>query len=344
MSSNPSGEMKRSWAGDVLIALLNCLCIASPSPSLTISSSVAAAGVGNADAPSATINSSSTSSDGGEDDDTVLARAALSVFALLLEKNCTACFNQLVLCYAVDDTSGNNSGKKHGGGDNDNGSNGAGASSGNGSGGGDGGGDDGANRKNNNNNTRQYRPASPGERRRSEQTLVSLPVKLLLLAEEAIKYQGEAQEVTILRATSWPEGRSRATRDAQAAWQRRVRLAQEALTLLRGLILLADTSIAVLSMDELLVTPATTQRMLTALSRLSRVEPPPFPTEHCAQLLFPPLPVAPWAYSIGSSSNASSLGGVMAVERRAGLPCCSAGDVTYIASGIKNRVLYRLRG
>jgi hypothetical protein len=55
------------------------------------------------------------------------------------------------------------------------------------------------------------------------------------------------------------------------------------------------------------------------------------------------LHIAPWAYAIGSSSHAASLATAAAAERRAGLPCCSANDVAYLAKGIRNRIVYKLR-
>lgn len=329
----------RSWAGEIMVALSSCLVLV---PYKQVNEEDSKTGE---DTASEKNNSASINRDG----ETALARSVLALMALLLEKRCTACFMQI---FHLDDTVlrkrsslGGNSGIYLSGG----GGVGIGGS-GNG---------------NNNDiakNTRSTRDGNSNSQSSSNTLTISFPVRLVILAEDSVKYRGDDEDVTLLRTALWPEGRSPAVRAVQSTWQYRLRLAQESLTLLRGVILV-EGALANLALEELLLTPQLAQRMLAAAGRMARITAtaPPSQIHHSStssssilgeqdhtsasqsEMLFPALPVAPWAYAIGSSSNAASLAPLAAAERRAGLPCCSGNDVSYLARGIRNRILYKLR-
>ena len=313
-----------SWAKEVMLALLNCLrLVHGPAPATGTGIDENLDKLGGLGVEAGVLFSNALFYD-----ETVLARATLSTFALLLEKKCSACFAQV--CPGDEAASGagpsgvgNSSITVHG--NNNKGQSAITATAAVGVGGGRSFG----NNSNGGNNLSQ------------EPRLISLPVQLISLAEESVRYRGDGDHLTLVRTAPWPQGDSPAVRAAQQIWQRRLRLAQEALTLMRGLLILTGDSLAYAAIDELLSRPAMQQRMLAATGRLSRVE-SPYPVDS-NQPLIPPLPVAAWVYAIGSSSNAASMGPSSGVERRAGLPCCSAADVSYLARGIKNRILYRLR-
>jgi hypothetical protein len=160
-----------------------------------------------------------------------------------------------------------------------------------------------------------------------------LPVALLALAESAVAHQGADAPVTPVMTAAWPQGAWPAARDARAGWQRRLRVAQEALTLLRGLLLTEATGGA--TVDELLPGAAVTRRVLAAATRLSKATGPA--EGEAAGALVPALPLAAWARAIGSSSAAPGVGAAGA--ERGGLPCCSAQDVAYMASRLRARLL-----
>jgi hypothetical protein len=133
----------------------------------------------------------------------------------------------------------------------------------------------------------------------------------------------------------------------QAAWHQRLRVAQEALTLLRGL--LVDESCGVAAMDDLVTIPATARLTLTTLSRLGRLEPPG--TAGAAAAGLQALPLAAWARAIGSSTdqasiaeaaNGSSSAAGGAAVAAAGLPACAVEDVVYLSRSLRRRVLLRL--
>ena len=277
--------------------------------------------------------------DDDEDDETELARTALAVFALLLERKQYRCFYRLLPGEAVMKRNGRfcsspSTSKKKGG---------------------------------------VTVPISTDPQGQDHPTTpLSLPVCLVLLAEEAVTYRTreEAQlhpsrptitlptstpqhcsVLTPLMTAPWPRGSHPSTRAAQARWQRRTRLAQESLTLLRGMVIADASWFALASLEELVSSPVEGQRMLTATSRMTRIEGPGGGGggeggEEGEGLLLEALPVAPWAYAIGSSSRTPSVGaegGGVAVERRGGLPCCSAADVAYLARGINARIQYKLK-
>jgi len=333
-----AGEVAtRSWAGEIMVALSSCLVLVPYKQDNEEDFKT------SEDIPIENNNLNLTLINGG--DETALARCALAVMALLLEKRYTACFMQV---FHLDDTAlrRKNSLGANGG---------AYLSSGGGGAGGSGSNSDKVDKS-----TTTTRNSNHNSHSSSNTLNISFPVRLIVLAEDSVKYRGDDEDVTLLRNALWPEGRSPAVRAMQSTWQYRLRLAQESLTLLRGIILV-EGSLANLALEELLLTPQLAQRMLAATGRMARITAaaPASQLQHSSssstsgeqdsslaynsELLFPALPVAPWAYAIGSSSNAASLAPLAAAERRAGLPCCSANDVSYLARGIKNRILYKLR-
>lgn len=105
-------------------------------------------------------------------------------------------------------------------------------------------------------------------------------------------------------------------------------------------------------MDDLVSIPAAARLTLTALSRLSRLEPSAGAAAAAAGASAPgppPLPLALWARAIGSSTDQPSIaeaagGSASAAVAAAagGLPTCSAEDVVYMAKSLKRRVLSRM--
>jgi hypothetical protein len=169
-----------------------------------------------------------------------------------------------------------------------------------------------------------------------------LAVRLMLLAEEAIMRRGDDQELTPGAPAPWPTQGGRYSRLAdQVEWQRRLRLAQEALTLLRGLMNASNAAVAQAALEGLLSSAAVMQRVLTATSRMIRMEAPPLETAEPIEResWAAALPVAAWAYAIGSSSAAHSLAPPQAAMMRGGLPCCSVADVAHLARGIRAYVV-----
>lgn len=161
-----------------------------------------------------------------------------------------------------------------------------------------------------------------------------LPVRLVQLAEAALSPTGPDAPVTPILTTDWPEGGWPGARAAQAAWQRRLRVAQEALTLVRGLLLGEGTAGAAL--DELLATAEVGREMVAAATRAANVA-SAAPRGSASQQLLPALPLAAWARAIGSSALAGSVTAAPGGDR-AGLPCCSAGDVAYLAVRLRDRL------
>ena len=193
----------------------------------------------------------------------------------------------------------------------------------------------------------------------------SLPILLVHLAEcSMMPYEGDSMAAVLLLSTRQaPSGRSKWAREGQMDWQVRLRLAQECLTLLRALAI--SPKLAAVSLDEMSSTPVLGQRMLTALARLSRVEAPTHLALPNAKLGVEPdsftrdigeeaeniifchptacgLPVSGWAHAIGSSSKASTLAPEAMAVRRGHLPCCSTADVSYLARGVRQRLLHRI--
>jgi hypothetical protein len=337
----------RNWADEIMVALLHCLVLVPPTKSqLEDKDTVSREELSTTTTNTSTITTTTDEIEIEIESETALARCTLPVMALLLERRCTSCFIPLL---HLDDTVLRRSNSMSAG-------NGANLGSGSGAGGsgaignGNGNGNHIAIEKKN--STTATTRNSAGIESSSRILTMSFPVSLVVLAEEAVKYRGDDEDVTLLRTALWPEGRSPAARAAQSTWQHRLRLAQESLTLLRGVIL-TEGSLANLVLEELLLTAPLAQRMMAATGRIARItstaplalDPDSTSTAGYShpEMMFPALPVASWAYAIGSSSNAASLAPVGASERRAGLPCCSAHDVSYLARGIRNRVLYKLR-
>lgn len=100
-------------------------------------------------------------------------------------------------------------------------------------------------------------------------------------------------------------------------------------------------------MDDLATIPSTARLTLTTLSRLSRLEAPPASAPGSAPSP-PPLPLAPWARAIGSSTDQPSIGDAAgggdgsAGAPPDGLPACAVADVVYMARSLRRRVLSRL--
>lgn len=103
-------------------------------------------------------------------------------------------------------------------------------------------------------------------------------------------------------------------------------------------------------MDDLATIPAASRLTLTTLSRLGRLEVPPAVPPGAAPGP-PPLPLAPWARAIGSSTDqpsiaeASSGGGSgsgSTVKSPSWPPSCNVEDVVYMARSLRRRVLNHL--
>jgi len=169
----------------------------------------------------------------------------------------------------------------------------------------------------------------------------SLPVRLVFLAEQVVTplpLSGGGSDGgagLVLSTIGWPKGQWTSERTAQCSWQMKLRVAQEALTLLRGLMLSPTLGIGVV--NELTPAPGVTQRNLSALARLSRIESTP---EEENQVFFG-VPVAAWAYAIGTSSAAGSLCSPEVMALR-GFPCCSGKDVVHLARGATQRIKRRV--
>lgn len=97
-------------------------------------------------------------------------------------------------------------------------------------------------------------------------------------------------------------------------------------------------------MDDLLSLPAAARLTVTTLSRLSRLEAPPTPPPGAAPPP-EPLPLAPWARAIGSSTDDASIteAGGGAGGGPDGRPRCAVEDVVYMAKSCRRRALFRLQ-
>ncbi|KAL4422827.1 hypothetical protein ABPG75_009024 [Micractinium tetrahymenae] len=205
-----------------------------------------------------------------------------------------------------------------------------------------------------------------------------LAERLVQLAESALAIPGEEGAMMLLCPLPWPEGAGGGGDGLllrqQADWQQRLRVAQEALTLLRGLLL--DESCAVAALDDLVCIPSTARVTLTTLSRLSRLEAPAAAggaaaaaaagvtpatisggaasqQAAAAGLAAPPPPpalLAPWARAIGSSTEQAAIGDPVTGSCAGGapaspgaLPSCSVEDMVYMARGVRRRVLARMQ-
>lgn len=158
---------------------------------------------------------------------------------------------------------------------------------------------------------------------------VGLAVRLVLLAEASIAYRGGGPlEKLLLMATS-PSPRG-------------IRLAQESLTLLRG-ILLTPSSVAPMSTaaeNDLLLSPPTTKRVIAATARLCRL--PLTTTATAATTTTAGLPIAPWAHAIGTSSRAASLAPNQD-DATSVFPASSHEDVVYLAKTLQRRLCDRMK-
>ncbi|KAL4857432.1 Queuine tRNA-ribosyltransferase accessory subunit 2 [Chlorella vulgaris] len=144
-----------------------------------------------------------------------------------------------------------------------------------------------------------------------------LAQRLIQLAEAATAQPGEEASLMLLCPEQWPtaqQGQAAPLQAAasgsgvllqqQAGWQQRLRVVQEALTLLRGLLVEDSTRMA--AIDDLATMPAAARLTLTTLSRLACMEAPPPPAAAVAPPP-PPLPLAPWARAIGSATDYPSV-------------------------------------
>ena len=194
--------------------------------------------------------------------------------------------------------------------------------------------------------------------------LAPLPVMLVELAESALlpNDKDRLSHILILKTRNLPFGHTYGIYRAQLDWQIRVRIAQESLTLLRGIII--SLTFGALALDEMSSSPALGQRMLTALARLSRfgsstdflnlrsdLDSDPDSSNspkrlnesiYASQPTLCGLPVAAWAYTIGSSTHSPNLAPEYMSVARGNIPCCSAEDVSYLARGARQRLLFRI--
>lgn len=175
--------------------------------------------------------------------------------------------------------------------------------------------------------------ADPSARPHSEATTVngSRNINITSTADT----NGSVMDLVFLSPMTWQNGPRRV--QEQVGWQRRLRIAQESLCILRGFLM--HSSLGAISADELLLTSMQQRRTLTALGRLARLESPPLLAE---QQLCVSLPVASWATAIGTSSSNKSLCPAEVNARRGGVVCCSVEDVVYLAKSIRRRVIHRM--
>lgn len=117
----------------------------------------------------------------------------------------------------------------------------------------------------------------------------------------------------------------------QLTWWTEIRYIQEALTLLRGLV--ANDDVGRQALDDLSLTHGASRLAITVLGRLMTITAP-------SNTLMPPLPLAPWARSIGSSTATAAFGGDDGACRGA-LGYCSVEDIHYMAKSMRVRILHR---
>ncbi|KAK9840657.1 hypothetical protein WJX81_007653 [Elliptochloris bilobata] len=129
----------------------------------------------------------------------------------------------------------------------------------------------------------------------------ALAQRLVTLADAVTKADGGGV-LAVMRVPQLPsDGRGAGAAAAAAAWVERLRLAQEALTLLRGLA--ADAHTAAAMHEDLAASPAALRTCLVALSRLAQWQPPLPALLACVPL----RALRAWAPAIGSSSTARSI-------------------------------------
>ncbi|KAK9902006.1 hypothetical protein WJX75_000979 [Coccomyxa subellipsoidea] len=160
----------------------------------------------------------------------------------------------------------------------------------------------------------------------------SLVQRLVILVDEAT----QNPEGGSLRALAAPK---QATTASEALrWQQALRLAQEALTLLRGLSV--QELLQELVLEEHLAMPASTRLCHTVVGRVVQLRPLPAGLLRAA----PPLPLAPWAHAVGASSVTRSV--CVSAEASTGTPGClpvaTVEDVVHLAKGLLRRVQERL--
>jgi len=136
----------------------------------------------------------------------------------------------------------------------------------------------------------------------------------------------------------------------QLEWWSRLCLIQETLTLLRGLVV--NEILGAAALDDVTSTPQSGRRAVTVLGRLILIEQPL--GGGGGGVVYEPVAVAPWVRVIGSSTAAAVVGGGeeegknekgggRGRKMRGGLPCCSVEDVVYMAKSMRVRVMRRMK-
>ena len=169
----------------------------------------------------------------------------------------------------------------------------------------------------------------------------SLPCSLISLADLACGWSQvpKARYLLPLLPEPWPhdlrmEGLE--VGKAKMNWLKRMRVLQEALTFLRGLLL--HPVLGPVALDSLLATTEGQQRALCVLEKSSRLE----DIANSENEPLSPLPIALWALAIGTSSQKQSLCPETILARRGGCPCCSVDDIVYLSRSLKGRIILRL--
>jgi len=169
----------------------------------------------------------------------------------------------------------------------------------------------------------------------------SLPCSLIFLADLACGWSQvpNARYLLPLLPEPWPQNvRMEGAKfgDAKINWLKRMRVLQETLTFLRGLLL--HPLLGPAALDSLLATTEAQQRALCVLEKSSRLE--DINNLETEPLL--PLPIALWALAIGTSSQKQSLCPEAILARRGGCPCCSVDDIVYLSRSLRGRIILRL--
>jgi hypothetical protein len=169
----------------------------------------------------------------------------------------------------------------------------------------------------------------------------SLPCLLIFLADFACGWSQvpKARYLLPLLPEPWPQGLQMEGIDvgkSKMNWLKRMRVLQEALTFLRGLLL--HPGLGPVALDSLLATTEAQQRALCVLEKASRLE----DISNSENEPLSPLPIALWALAIGTSSQKQSLCPETILARRGGCPRCSVDDIVYLSRSLKGRIILRL--
>eukprot|EP00890_Picochlorum_soloecismus_P005461 jgi/Picsp_1/5916/NSC_03273-R1_---NA--- len=169
----------------------------------------------------------------------------------------------------------------------------------------------------------------------------SLPCSLISLADMACGWSQvpKARYLLPLLPEPWPQDfRMEGVKvgEAKINWLKRMRVLQETLTFLRGLLL--HPLLGPVALDSLLATTEAQQRALCVLEKSSRLE----DIANSESEPLSPLPIALWALAIGTSSQKQSLCPETILARRGGCPCCSVDDIVYLSRSLKGRIILRL--